>query len=77
MVSIKDIRKVVVIAWDTEGADGVQGTTASLNVEGQEKRTVKNDGESNLFFPSDFSGAVKVSVRGSHAGTDKGTIEVS
>jgi hypothetical protein len=76
MVGINYIGKVVEIKWDTEGEDGVKGTTASLQVEGQEKRSVKNDGLSNLFFPNDFSGAVRVTVRGSRSGQDKGTIQV-
>jgi len=71
-VELKDIRKVAVIGWDT---DTVKGAEASLEVEGEEKRTVKNDGESNLFFPLDFEGSREVTVSGSHGGSETGTIE--
>jgi hypothetical protein len=69
---IKDVRKVAVLGWQTEGDNDwtIKGADASLQVEGEEKRTVKNDGESNLFFPLDFSGDVTVTVRGSASGED-------
>ena len=62
-VELKDVRKVAVIGWDTEL---VSGDTASLQAQGEEKRTVTNDGESNLFFPLDYTGSVEITVRGSH-----------
>lgn len=79
MVRVKDIRKVIVIEWKTEGdeIDSVKGTSASIQVGDEEKRSVKNDGESNLFFPADFTGDVIVIVKGSKDGEDAGTITVT
>ncbi len=73
-VELKDLRKVAVLTWNT---DIVKGTEASFEAEGEEKRTVKNDGESNLFFPLDYTGTVGVVVRGSHAGEDTGSVEIT
>jgi hypothetical protein len=72
-VELKDTRKVAVIGWDREV---VRGSTASLQVEGEEKRNVTNDGESNLFFPMDFTGTVQVTVSGSHSGEETGTLSI-
>lgn len=72
-VHLKSTRKVAVIGWDTSQ---VTGKTVSLQAKGQEKRTVDNDGESNLFFPMDFTGAVEVTVQGSKSGSETGTIHV-
>jgi hypothetical protein len=72
-VELIDTRKVVVIGWDT---GVVKGTHASIQAEGEEKRNVDNSGESNIFFPLDFSGEVKITVAGSKSGQDKGKIEV-
>ncbi len=72
-VQLKEIRKVAVIGWDTEA---VKGKQASMQVKDEEKRTVDNDGESNLFFPMDFTGGVEVTVEGSKSGSDTGTISV-
>jgi hypothetical protein len=73
-VEVKDTRKVVVIGWDT---DIVKGENASIQTSGEgELRNVKNDGESNLFFPMEFAGPVDVIVRGSSDGEDTGTIYV-
>lgn len=72
-VELKSTRKVAVIGWDTEV---VKGSHASMQVEGEEKRNVDNSGESNIFFPLDFSGEVKITVAGSKSGQDKGKIEV-
>jgi hypothetical protein len=73
-VTLKDVRKVAVIGWDT---DVVKGTNASLQAGDEEKRNVVNDGESNLFVPLEFAGSVQVTVRGSDEGEDAGTIEVT
>ena len=73
-VTLKTTRKVVVIGWDTEV---VKGTHASIQITGEEKRNVDNDGDTNLFFPSDFSGDVEVTVSGSRSGEDNGTITVA
>ena len=73
-VELKHTRKVCVITWDT---GVVQGEQASIQAGGMERRTVKNDGESNVFFPMDHQGSVEVTVRGSESGEDTGTIEVS
>jgi len=73
-VELKDIRKVAVIGWDTET---VKGSHASIQVEDEEKRNVDNDGETNLFFPLDYAGEVKVQIDGSKSGKDKGTISVT
>lgn len=73
-VTLKDIRKVAVIGWDT---DQVKGTHASIQVANEEKRNVDNDGETNLFFPLDYSGEVKVTISGSKSGQDKGTISIT
>jgi hypothetical protein len=72
-VELKDTRKVAVIGWDTAL---VLGNDATLHAGGEEKRNVKNDGESNLFFPMDFVGDVEVTVVGSSSGEDTGTISV-
>ncbi len=74
MVELVGTRKVAVISWNT---DVVKGTNASLEVEGEEKRMIKNDGESNLFFPADYTGTIGVIVKGSHSGEDTGSIEVT
>jgi hypothetical protein len=66
-------RKVVVIGWDTEL---VTGTHASIQVAGEEKRNVVNDGNANLYFPARFSGDIDVTVKGSKEGEDTGTITV-
>jgi hypothetical protein len=75
---LKETRKVAVIGWQTEGdnAWNIKGHEATLEVEGEEKRVVKNDGESNLFFPMDFTGAVTVTVKGSHSGEDTATLSI-
>ena len=73
-VELKDIRKVAVIGWSTEV---VKGKQASIQVTGEEKRNVDNDGESNLFFPMDYEGEVDVTVSGSHEGEETGTIEIT
>jgi len=73
-VEVKDVRKVVVIGWDTEV---VKGKTASIQADGNELRVVANDGESNLFYPLDWTGSTEVTVVGSKDGTDTGTIEVT
>ena len=73
-VELKDLRKVAVIGWSTTD---VVGDQASIQVENEEKRVVDNDGESNLFFPLDFTGSVSVVVSGSREGSDSGTIEIS
>lgn len=73
-VTLKELRKVAVIAWNTEA---VKGRQASIQVKDEEKRTVDNDGESNLFFPMGFIGEVHVTVEGSKSGMERGTISVS
>lgn len=73
-VELKDTRKVAVIGWDTEL---VKGGNASIQVDDTEKRIVANDGESNLFFPLDYTGQIEVSVQGSESGEDTGTITVT
>jgi hypothetical protein len=73
-VELKSIRKVAVVGWDTAV---VKGSDASMQVAGEEKRTVRNDGESNLFFPADYTGQVEVIVAGSKSGEDSGTISVT
>jgi hypothetical protein len=73
-VELKSVRKVAVVGWDTKL---VEGTEASMQVAGEEKRNVKNDGESNLFFPADYTGQVEVVVSGSKSGEDSGTISVT
>jgi predicted RNA binding protein YcfA (HicA-like mRNA interferase family) len=73
-VELKSTRKVAVVGWDTEV---VKGSHASMQVEGEEKRNVDNDGESNLFFPLEFSGHVDVTIAGSHSGEETGTITIA
>ncbi len=79
---LKETRKVAVIGWQTsedmdEQAEWViRGANASLQVEDEEVRTVKNDGESNLFFPMDFTGKVTVTVKGSSKGEDTATLHI-
>ena len=73
-VVLKSIRKVAVVGWDTEV---VKGTHASMQVEGEEKRNVDNDGESNLFFPGSFTGDVDVTISGSKSGKETGTLSVT
>ena len=59
-VKIASTRKVVVISWDTEV---VKGSHASMQVSGEEKRNVDNDGKANLYFPADFAGNVRCDDR--------------
>lgn len=66
-------RKVVEVGWDRSV---VLGTHASLQVEGEEKRDVENDGKANLTFPNDFTGSVEITVHGSKSGSETGTISV-
>ena len=73
-VELKSTRKVAVIGWDTEVA---QGTHVSIHAAGEEVRTGVNDGEANLYFPLGYEGEVKVEVRGSAEGVDEGVIEVT
>jgi hypothetical protein len=73
-VEAKSTRKVVVVGWDT---DVVKGSHASIQIKGEEKRNVDNDGDTNLFFPASFSGDIDVTVAGSKSGEDKGTITVA
>ena len=78
-IVLKGIRKVAAIGWTTEG-DGdwvIKGDTASLQAGGEEKRTVQNDGESNLFFPMDYEGDVEITVRGSKSGEETGTVSIT
>jgi hypothetical protein len=78
-VTLKDLRKVAVISWDT---DTVKGETVSLQAGSgniadiEEKRTSANDGEANLYFPLDYVGDCDVIVEGSSSGEDRGTIHV-
>jgi hypothetical protein len=72
-VTLKHSRKVVVVGWDVTK---VIGTHASIQVAGEEKRNVDNDGDTNLFFPADYTGQLELTVAGSRSGTDTGTITV-
>jgi hypothetical protein len=72
-VTLKHTRKVVVVGWDT---DLVKGSHASIQIKGEEKRNVNNDGTANLYFPASFAGDIDVTVVGSKEGKDTGTITV-
>lgn len=72
-VELVDIRKVAVFSW----GEDIKGANASLQVDDEEKRTVKNDHESNLFFPLDHSGYVTVTVKGSSSGEETGTLNIT
>jgi hypothetical protein len=72
-VAIKSTRKVVVVGWDTEV---VKGMHASMQVEDEEKRNVDNDGAANLYFPTNFTGDIEVTIVGSKSGEETGTISV-
>jgi len=77
-LSILNTRKVVVVGWTTEG-DGdevIKGSEATLEVDGEEKRTIKNNGEGDLFFPNNFAGSINVTVRGSHSGEDTASLAI-
>lgn len=78
-LTVKDQRKVVVIGWDIEGEGEtvIKGAQASMQVEGEEKRNVKNDGEANLFFPSEFEGEIEVTIKGSASGEDTATLVIT
>lgn len=83
-VTLVDIRKVAVVQWSTEEYgdeedpdDVIKGAVASLQAEGQEKRTIDNDGEGNLFFPMDFEGEVEVTVRGSDSGESTAILNIT
>lgn len=67
-------RKVVEVGWDTSV---VLGDDVSVEVSGQEKRDVPNDGTVDLFFPTGYTGTVEVTVLGSHEGSENGSIDVS
>lgn len=62
--------------WTIVGAEASISVTQHDGVE-QEVRTVKNDGEANLFFPLDYSGPVTVTIKGSHSGEDTATLSIS
>ena len=78
-LTVKDQRKVVVVGWDTEGEGDtvIKGSHASMQVAGEEKRNVDNDGEANLYFPSEFEGEVDVTIKGSVSGEDTATLVVT
>ena len=66
-------RKVVQVGWDD---NVVLGSHASMQIAGEEKRNVENDGKANLTFPNSFTGEVEVTISGSKTGSETGTIEV-
>ena len=72
-VSVVTQRKVVQVGWDTQV---VRGSHASIQVGGEEKRNVDNDGKANLTFPNDFTGDVEVTIVGSRSGEETGTLTV-
>jgi hypothetical protein len=73
-VVAQDVRKVVVLGWDTEI---VKGKTASIQADGKELRVVPNRGSANVFYPLDFTGSTDFIVQGSKGGTDTGTVEIT
>ena len=73
-VVAKDVRKVVVLGWDTSI---VIGKTASIQAEGKELRVVSNSGTANVFYPLDYTGSTDFTVVGSKGGSDTGTVEVT
>jgi hypothetical protein len=73
-VVVKDIRKVVVLGWDT---DVVKGKTASIQADGKELRVVPNKGKANVFYPLDYTGTTSFTVQGSKGGTDTGTVKIT
>jgi hypothetical protein len=73
-VVAKDVRKVVVLGWDT---DVVKGKTASIQADGKELRVVPNTGESNVFYPLDWTGSTDFTIEGSKGGSDTGTVDVT
>jgi hypothetical protein len=69
----KSQRKEVTIGFTVEGDE------AEVQAEGQTKKTVKNTGETDVFFPGDFTGTSTITVQGSKPGSaaDTGTITVA
>ena len=77
-VTVKSVRKVVVLGWDTSV---VKGTHVSISAKGhdgveRELRNTENDGAANIYFPSDYSGSVDVVLRGSKGGVAESTVSV-
>ena len=69
----KGQRKEVTIGFTVEGEE------AEVQAEGETKKTVKNTGEADVFYPADFTGASTITVQGSKPGSapDTGTITVA
>jgi hypothetical protein len=73
-LAIDSIRKVVNITWGTD----VTGQDVTIEAEGQAKKVVKNTpAGGDLFFPTDFTGTVNVTVRGSTDGEETAALEVT
>lgn len=74
-LTLKDVRKVAVVGYDP---DVIRGSQVSLQVAGEEKRTVSRNEkhEGNLFFPLDFHGEVEVTAEGSKSGSEKGKVSL-
>lgn len=66
-------KKVVEVGWDRTK---VHGSHASMQLDGEEKRSVENDGKANLTFSNDFTGPRTVTIKGSASGEETGTISV-
>lgn len=89
-ITLNSVHKAAVLQWhqfNSSNEDGasawtIAGEEASISVKlhdgtEQEKRVVKNDGETNLFFPLDYSGDVEVTITGSHSGEDTAKLQIA
>ena len=72
-VKLIEQRIAAVLAYDK---DEVKGSTISVQVEGEEKKSSPNDEEVVVFFPKGFNGSREVVIEGSKSGSDSGTIQV-
>lgn len=75
---IKSTRKVVVLGWHVGDIQGSHASIAATGHDGVEReiRNTENDGEANIYFPADYTGEVKVTVKGSKSGEDTATLHV-
>lgn len=78
-VEIDHVRKVVVIAYDTNVVKGTHASVQTTKPDGAyaiERKQVPNHGHANLYFPLDYEGECYVEVHGSREGVDANTITV-
>lgn len=79
MIEVLEVKKAVVVAWDTNVVVGKHVSVSAAKPNGAvvvEKKNVLNKGKVVLTFPAGYSGKCFVVARGSAEGEEEGTIEV-